>query len=391
MAPGESAKDADPVTAIPETDRDAAVAAFFARDGFARVEPAILQPVDAFIELSGEDMRRRMFVTQDAAGRELCLRPEYTIPVSLAYLAGAAQGLPAGFSYHGPVFRQRGDEAGEFPQAGIESFGREDREAVDAEIFAKAHRAAVMLGLKRPKVRMGDMELIARLFTALDIPAPMSRRLMRALAAGGDPTLCEPAGRDGTGASAHDALMSAIAGLAPRAARALVEDVISIAGISQVGGRSAAEIAERFLDKAEQRGSSLSPDTGGHLARFFAISGSPEETLRALRDFAGEAAIDLALDGLSRRWDNIAAHGVDLRSITFTTRFARNIDYYTGFVFEITDADGANETPFGGGGRYDRLLTQLGAPAPVPAVGCSLWLDRFAAHRRAAALAEDAA
>lgn len=377
------------MTATTETPRDAAVAAFFARDGYVRVEPAILQPVDAFIELSGEDMRRRMFVTQDAAGRELCLRPEYTIPVSLAYLAGEAKGLPAGFCYQGPVFRQRGEEAGEFPQAGIESFGREDAEAADAEIFAKALRAAVMLGLPRPKVRLGDVALITRLFEALDIPALLRRRLMRTLASGGDPSLDGPAGQgEHTPEGRHDALMSAIAGLDPRAARALVEDVISIAGISQVGGRSAAEIAARFLDKAEQRGAALSPDAGRHLARFFAISGSPEETLQALRAFAAEAAIDLnsAIGSLARRWERMAAQGVDLKALTFATRFARNIDYYTGFVFEITDPDSARDAPFGGGGRYDRLLTQLGAKEPIPAVGCSLWLDRFAACRRTAAM-----
>jgi ATP phosphoribosyltransferase regulatory subunit len=30
-----------------------------------------------------------------------------------------------------------------------------------------------------------------------------------------------------------------------------------------------------------------------------------------------------------------------------------------------------------GGGRYDHLLEHLGAEAPIPAVGCSFWLDRI--------------
>jgi ATP phosphoribosyltransferase regulatory subunit len=32
-----------------------------------------------------------------------------------------------------------------------------------------------------------------------------------------------------------------------------------------------------------------------------------------------------------------------------------------------------------GGGRYDRLLTLLGADKPIPGVGFSLWLDRLEA------------
>ena len=64
-----------------ETDAIVALIALFEREGYARIEPPVLQPADVFIDLSGEDIRRRMFVTQDAAGAELCLRPEYTIPV----------------------------------------------------------------------------------------------------------------------------------------------------------------------------------------------------------------------------------------------------------------------------------------------------------------------
>ena len=102
-----------------------ALIALFEREGYARTEPAVLQPADAFIDLSGEDIRRRMFVTQDASGVELCLRPEYTIPVCLQHLA-EQRGAPASYSYGGPVFRLRTGESGEFLQAGIESIGRAD-------------------------------------------------------------------------------------------------------------------------------------------------------------------------------------------------------------------------------------------------------------------------
>jgi len=54
----------------------------------------------------------------------------------------------------------------------------------------------------------------------------------------------------------------------------------------------------------------------------------------------------------------------------------RNLDYYTGVIFEIRDPDGSGR-PIVGGGRYDGLLSHLGAPEPVPAVGCAFWLDRI--------------
>jgi len=44
--------------------------------------------------------------------------------------------------------------------------------------------------------------------------------------------------------------LAALTKVDPSDARRLVEDLLSIAGITAVGGRSAAEIAERFLDQA---------------------------------------------------------------------------------------------------------------------------------------------
>ncbi len=105
----------------------------FAQAGYVRAEPAILQPAEPFLDLSGEDIRKSLYLTTDASGEELCLRPDLTIPVARGYLASSQAGQPAGFSYLGPVFRYRGGQASEFLQAGIESFGRQDRPAADAE------------------------------------------------------------------------------------------------------------------------------------------------------------------------------------------------------------------------------------------------------------------
>ena len=83
--------------------RAAALVAHYERAGYARVEPAILQPAEPFLDLSGEDIRRRMYLTAEPSGRELCLRPDLTIPVSRDYLASEKAGEPAGFCYLGPA------------------------------------------------------------------------------------------------------------------------------------------------------------------------------------------------------------------------------------------------------------------------------------------------
>ena len=93
----------------------------FAKAGYALAEPPILQPAEPFLDLSGEDIRKSLYLTTDATGEELCLRPDLTIPVARQYLASGEAGQAAGFSYLGPVFRYRDGARSEFLQAGIES------------------------------------------------------------------------------------------------------------------------------------------------------------------------------------------------------------------------------------------------------------------------------
>src|SRR5947207_14862933 len=121
--------------AAPDAQADALFASF-ERTGFARAAPAILQPAEPFLDLSGEDIRRRMFLTTDPEGQELCLRPDLTIPVSRDYLASPEAGEALGFCYLAPVFRHRADGPAEFLQGGLESFGRRDTAAADAEMLS---------------------------------------------------------------------------------------------------------------------------------------------------------------------------------------------------------------------------------------------------------------
>src|SRR5499427_5495851 len=137
--------------------------ASFAQAGYERAEPAILQPAEPFLDLSGEDIRKSLYLTTDASGEELCLRPDLTIPVAREYLSSRRAGQPAGFSYLGPVFRYRGGEASEFLQAGIESFGRQDRAAADAEMLAVALEATHAFGVTEVEVRTGDVALFSAL------------------------------------------------------------------------------------------------------------------------------------------------------------------------------------------------------------------------------------
>src|SRR6201991_2423907 len=151
----------------------------FAQGGYVRAEPAILQPAEPFLDLSGEDIRKSLYLTTDPSGEELCLRPDLTIPVARDSLASPRAGQPAGFSYLGAVFRYRWGQPSEFLQAGIESFGRQDRAAADAEMLALALKATDAAGLSDVDIRTGDVGLFNALIDALGLYPVWRRRLIK--------------------------------------------------------------------------------------------------------------------------------------------------------------------------------------------------------------------
>jgi ATP phosphoribosyltransferase regulatory subunit len=147
-------------------------------------------------------------------------------------------------------------------------------------------------------------------------------------------------------------------------------------GLSPEAGRSPANIARRLIEKAELRSVRLADEAFAALKTFLSIRTPLDKATAELSRFCADARLSLgpALDHFAARVEAIEAEGVPLESIRYDAAFGRPLDYYTGLVFEMA-AEG-QERPLLGGGRYDRLLTLLGAEKPIPAVGFSVWLDR---------------
>jgi ATP phosphoribosyltransferase regulatory subunit len=356
--------------------------ASYVRAGYARIEPPLIQPAEPFLDLSGEDIRRRMFLTSDPEGRELCLRPDLTIPVSRHYLASPDAGQPAAFCYLGAVFRHRDRAPSEFVQAGIESFARADKAAADAEMLALGLEATTHYGLAAPEIRMGDVGLFSAFIAALDLAPVWKRRLVKDFNRKSSlkHDLDQLTLASANGAPEYQGVLAALTGADPKGAHHLIMDLLSIAGIAAVGGRSVAEIADRFLEQAASNAPSRLPrETRALIDRFLSVEGDPDEAAGELRALAADANIALgaALDLFETRTGFLATRGVNVAAIKFSTGFGRGFDYYTGFVFELHDprANGALVA----GGRYDALLTRLGAGAPIPAVGFAASIEDLAA------------
>ncbi|MET0598397.1 MAG: ATP phosphoribosyltransferase regulatory subunit [Mesorhizobium sp.] len=357
------------------------ILALFAARGAAPVEVAVLQPADPFLDMAGEDLRRRIFLTESETGETLCLRPEFTIPVCLDHIASRA-GTPRRYAYLGEVFRQRREAGNEFFQAGIEDIGDADLAAADARSIADAHALlALTLPGRALRVTLGDQSVFEAVLAALGLPRGWQKRLARAfgapaaLAAALD-DLAHPGGRP----ILDDAVAALVMAGEPEPLAAHVGAAMEAAGLSPTAGRSPNEIARRLLEKNELRSVRLAETALAALKAFLAIEAPLAEAPAALDAFARRAGIALgaAAQRFSARAERIAAElgGADIR---YDAAFGRPLDYYTGLVFEIAAAGAAR--PLAGGGRYDRLLTLLGARAPIPGVGFSVWLDRIAELR----------
>jgi ATP phosphoribosyltransferase regulatory subunit len=300
------------------------------------------------------------------------------VPACLAYLASSEAGRPAQYAYLGPVFRARAGQSGEMTQTGLESYGRTDTEAADAEILALSLEAAERAGAGPLTVRLGDARLFDSALAALGLPEVWLRRVRRGLARGR--ALEAILDGNGHGAIAQPGVLGALESADHAGAKALVEDLLAIAGIKAVGGRSAGEIADRFLEQAAARSEArVSAEQQEVLRRFLAISGDPDAASRQLRQLAADARLDFggALDSFDQRTGFLAARGMKIEDFVFSAAFVRDLDYYTGFVFEAVDAARPDARPAIGGGRYDGLARRLGAANDVPAVGAAVWVDRL--------------
>ena len=356
----------------------------FAQAGYERAEPALLQPAEPFVDLSGEDIRKSLYLTTDPSGEELCLRPDLTIPVARDYLASPSAGQPAGFSYLGSVFRYRWGRPSEFLQAGIESFGRQDRAAADAEMLALALEATAAFGVSDVEIRTGDVALFNALIDALGLYPVWRRRLLKDF--NRKVSLTDDIERLTleTSRNEYEGVLAALAGSDRKAALALVTDLMSIAGATTLGGRTVSEIADRFLEQSTLKAGALPRDAVAIIKRFLAISGDPGDAVAQLRALATDARLDItaAIDLLESRVGFMAARGIEIGRTRFSTSFGRGLDYYTGFEFEL-HSKGDGVEPLVAGGRYDGLMTQLGAATPIPAVGFSVWVEAMTAIGRA--------
>jgi ATP phosphoribosyltransferase regulatory subunit len=370
---------------ILESQADAILGAFRAR-GYVCEEPSVLQPADIFLDRSGEEIRRRTFTLTDPSGRDLCLRPDLTIPICHQAVKNKTA-LPARICYNGLVFRHQPSEPHrptQFFQAGAELLGLADRAEGETEIMALTVEALRAAGLKDFSVKIGDLALFGALVDALDVPAQWRARLKRHFwRVGYFEALL---GRLTQGA-ASDAqrLLGSLGGLSQSESHAAIEGLMDLVADAPQGARTREEIVERLMEQAADAAAlRLDPKIADVITRLLAVSGTAEQALAEIRALTRDAgiALDAPLEAMQGRLAALKSLGIASDKISFAARFGRNMEYYTGFVFELWARDKEGPVQLAGGGRYDTLLEMLGADRPVTAIGIAIRTERVLAARR---------
>jgi ATP phosphoribosyltransferase regulatory subunit len=367
-------------------EQAAAILACFAARGYTREEPSVLQPADIFLDRSGEEIRRRTFTLTDLSGRELCLRPDLTIPICHQAVQSGVK-FPARICYNGLAFRHQPSTSHrptQFFQAGAELLGLEDRAAGETEILTLAVEALRSAGLDDFEVKVGDLGLFGALVDALDVPAQWRARLKRHFWRAG---YFEALLSRLTSGAATDAqrLLGSLGGLSAKESRAAIEGLMDMVADAPQGARTREEIVERLMEQAADAAAlRLDPKIAEVITRLLGISGTAQSALEEIRALMHEAkiALDAPLAAMEARLDALDALGLDPARITFAARFGRNMEYYTGFVFELWSHDAEGPMQVAGGGRYDTLLEALGARRAVTAIGCAIRTERVLSARR---------
>jgi ATP phosphoribosyltransferase regulatory subunit len=354
------------------------VMAVFEQAGFDHIAPDILQPADIFLERSGEDIRANSYVFTDPEGAEMCLRPDLTVPACRYHLTHAGKpDSEARYCYCGPAFRFSKDKRllSEFGQAGIEWLAAADAQTSEAQVLALTIAAVRAGGLNAFRVRLGDLRLFHALLDGLEMPKRWRRRLIHHFWRPQTfrETLNRFAALEDQTRTSISPFVDVVVGKDVRQTQVWVETELERTSIPLAGGRSTEEIATRLAEKAADRSAHpLAPDAVRAIESYLGIEGNAASVLKELQEIKGGEAYHAALSQYRRRVEAMQGLGLKPEDFAFAATFGRNLEYYTGFVFQIEADTAQGPLQVAGGGRYDDLLSDIGSPVPVSAVGCAI-------------------
>ncbi len=330
-------------------------------NGFKYIElPSVIE-ANHIVQRSGESFRKFIFSFTDQGGNELCLRPDLTIVSCLRYLENNLKGKEKIF-YNGQAYRKSENKKDSIvrDQVGFEIIGSRNEKNDDKEIINTSLKCLKNFNYASGEITIGNVEIFNLLISKLDIPKRWKLRLSRHFwredyfndllkrletNSDVDPTIVEIDKK--------------------RYFRMLKNDQSTI-----IANRTIDEILSRFDKKIKDpRRPSKGRNISKIIKEFLKIKCPINNAAKVLNKFFKKYKINLLVD---QRYFPISKNKINKLNVTFSAAFGRQLEYYTGMVFKIDIKSKSKIINCCNGGRYDKLISDLGSKKQTPAVGAAL-------------------
>ena len=330
-------------------------------NGFKYIElPSVIE-ANHIVQRSGESFRKFIFSFTDQGGNELCLRPDLTIVSCLRYLENNLKGKEKIY-YNGQAYRKSENKKDSIVrnQVGFEIIGSRNEKNDDKEIINTSLKSLKNFNYSSGEITIGNVEIFNLLISKLDIPKRWKLRLSRHFwredyfndllkrletNSDVDPTIVEIDKK--------------------RYFRMLKNDQSTI-----IANRTIDEILSRFDKKIKDpRRPSKGRNISKIIKEFLKIKCPINNAAKVLNKFFKKYKINLLVD---QRYFPISKNKINKLNVTFSAAFGRQLEYYTGMVFKIDIKSKSKIINCCNGGRYDKLISDLGSKKQTPAVGAAL-------------------
>ena len=330
-------------------------------NGFKHIElPSVIE-TNHIVQRSGESFRKFIFSFIDQTGNELCLRPDLTIASCLRYLENNLKGKEKIF-YSGQAYRKSENKKDSIirNQIGFEIIGSQSEKIDDKEIINTSLKSLKNFKYSSGTITIGNVEIFNLLISKLDIPKRWKLRLSRHFWR--EDYFNDLLKRLETNSDVDPTIVE----IDKKRYLKMLQDNQSFI----VANRTIKEILERFDKKIKDP---RRPSRGRNISKiirdFLKIKCPINKAAFELNKFFRKNKINLVVD---QKYFPISKNKISKLNVVFSTSFGRQLEYYTGMVFKIDIRSKSRIINCCNGGRYDKLISDLGSKKQTPAVGAAL-------------------
>ena len=335
----------------------------FKKDGFVLSEPDVLLDSNYIIQRSGENFRKLMLTFEDDTGKSMCLRPDLTVASCIKYLKDNSKAKSKIF-YSGQAYRRSNNPKDKVinDQLGIEILGSKNKFTDDLKVLKTIASSIEKIKIKNTSIKVSDVSLFQKLIGSLTIPERWKMRLKRHF---WRPQYFE------------DLLkrLETNSDVDPAAVELDKKRFIEMKNLDQnkeIAGRKVFEILSRFDRKIKDPRLFKENKKIVKIIREYLKINCPIDKLeKTLKSFANKNKLS---NSVFKELSTIKKLSKINSKTIFSTNFGRDLEYYTGIVFEIYNS---SKKEIARGGRYDGLLKSLGSKKNISAVGAAINLNNL--------------